>query len=269
MSGTLRERYGSLALVTGASSGIGEAFARQLASEGFDLILVARRQPLLEALAVELSEQHSIAVQVIAADLAQPVACQQLLEQLADREVSLLVSNAGFGLKGDFAGDELDRIQAMVQTNAMTPLILTHALLPEMARRGRGGVILTGSIEGEAGFPWSTAYAATKAFVHSLGGGLWKEYRGHGVDVLVLSPGSTDTDAPRLQGISDDQLLGVMSPERVAAEALQAIGKKPLHIPGWHNRAFVGLLRLLPRSWALHLAGIGMKRAIDHSRGLS
>ncbi len=266
MADSLLQQYGPRALVTGASSGIGEAFARQLAAEGFELVLVARRAERLQALADELAQQYGSTVQVLAADLSEADQLTRLVAELNQRPVNLLVSNAGFGLKGGFAEDELPRILDMIHTNAIAPVMLLHALLPTMAAAGRGGVIVTGSIEGETGFPWSAAYAATKAFVHNLGGSLWDEYRGSGVDVLVLSPGSTDTDAPRLQGISDDQLVGVMPPERVAREALAQLGKRPLWIPGWHNRLFIRLLRLLPRSLALRAAGAGMKRAIDNSK---
>ncbi len=263
---SLNERYGETALVTGASSGIGKAFARALASRGLDLVLVARREDLLEELAAELRRTYNCRARVRVADLSKTHEIDTLLAGLGELEIDLLISNAGFGLKGTFEDDDLARQISMVHTNAIAPLVLCHKLLPAMKARGRGAIIFTGSIEGETGFPWSTSYAATKAFVHQFGGGLWAECRGTGVDVLVLAPGSTDTDAPRLQGISDDQLVGVMPPERVAEEALAQLGKRPLWIPGWHNRLFIRLLRILPRGLSLSLAGAGMKRAIDNSK---
>lgn len=266
MKKNLRERYGKTALVTGASSGIGRAFARSLASKGFDLVLVARRTELLEELSRELNRTYNCRALVRAIDLSKAEAIDVLLAGLGELEIDVLISNAGFGLKGEFEADELAKHVSMVNTNALAPLMLSHRLLPPMKKRGRGAIIFTGSIEGETGFPWSTSYAATKAFVHQLGGGLWAECRGTGVDVLVLAPGSTDTDAPRLQGISDDQLIGVMSPERVAEEALAQLGKRPLWIPGWYNRVFIRLLRVLPRGLSLVLAGGGMKRAIEGSK---
>lgn len=262
----LFENYGKTALITGASSGIGRAFARTLARSGFDLVLVARRKALLEELADELSKSCNCHALVREVDLSNAEDIDALLAGLGELEIDLLVSNAGFGLKGPFEADDLSRQISMIHTNAIAPLMLCYRLLPGMKKRGRGGIIITGSIEGETGFPWSTSYAATKAFVHQLGGGLWAECRGTGVDVLVLAPGSTDTDAPRLQGISDDQLIGVMSPERVAKEALEQLGKRPLWIPGWHNRFFIRLLRILPRGLSLKMAGIGMKKAIDNSQ---
>lgn len=263
---SLYERYGKTALITGASSGIGKAFAYALAAKGFDLVLVARRKSLLDELSSELSKACNCHALVREADLSKSEDIDALFAGLGELQIDLLVSNAGFGLKGEFEADDLARQISMVNTNAIAPLILCHRLLPGMKQRGRGGIILTGSIEGETGFPWSTSYAATKGFVHQLGGGLWAECRGTGVDVLVLAPGSTDTDAPRLQGISDDQLIGVMSPERVVKEALEQLGKRPLWIPGWHNRFFIRLLRLMPRALSLKLAGGGMKTAIEKSK---
>lgn len=263
---SLYERYGKTALITGASSGIGRAFAYALAAKGFDLVLVARRKSLLDELSSELSKACNCHALVREADLSKAEDIDSLLAGLGELEIDLLVSNAGFGLKGVFENDDLARQINMIHTNAIAPLMLSYRLLPGMKARGRGAIVLTGSIEGETGFPWSTSYSATKAFVHQLGGGLWAECRGTGVDVLVLAPGSTDTDAPRLQGISDDQLIGVMSPDRVADEALAQLGKRPLWIPGWYNRLFIGLLRLMPRSLSLKMAGAGMKRAIEKSR---
>ncbi len=262
----LAERYGKTAMVTGASSGIGKAFAHVLASQGFDLVLVARRKELLDSLSEELQRRYSCKALARTADLSNTADIDSLLSSLGELEIDLLVSNAGFGLKGAFEEDALERQLAMVNTNLVAPLVLCYRLLPAMKQRARGAIILTGSIEGETGFPWSTTYAATKAFVHQLGGGLWAESQGTGVDVLVLAPGSTDTDAPRLQGISDDQLVGVMSPERVVQEALVQLGRRPLWIPGWYNRLFINLLRMLPRSVALKMSGAGMKRAIEASR---
>jgi len=264
--------YGSCALVTGASSGIGEQFARLLAAQGFHLVLVARREELLAQLQQQLQQQHNITVDIAAADLSNLDDVRKVVAFAKTRDIGLVVSNAGFGLKGSFTKDPLDTVLAMINVNSIAPLVLAYELLPWLAQRAqgtqhkRGGFIVTGSMEGEAAFPWSSAYAATKAFVHSLGNGLWEEYRDKGVDVLVLAPGSTDTNAPVSQGISRDQLVGIMSPQQVAQQALDALGKRPLWLAGMHNRAFIRLLRWLPRAWALRIAGFGMKQAIEKSQ---
>lgn len=275
MKHDLLKSYGSWALVTGASSGIGEQFARLLAKEGFHLLLVARRENLLTSLREELQSTHKINIDIITADLSMITDVHKVIVAAKNKPIGLIVSNAGFGLKGEFTGDSLPTILSMVNLNAIAPLMLAHELLPVLEQRVknqhgddciRGGVILTGSMEGEAAFPWSSAYAATKAFVHSLGNGLWEEYRQKQVDILVLAPGSTDTNAPISQGISRDQLVGIMSPELVARQALEQLGRRPLWLTGMHNRLFIRLLRWLPRAWAIRIAGFGMKQAIENSK---
>jgi short-subunit dehydrogenase len=128
-------------------------------------------------------------------------------------------------------------------------------------------IIFTGSIEGEAAFPHSTVYSATKAFVHHIGGGLWFEEKENGVDVLTLAPGPTDTNAAALQGIDREQKVSPMSPEKVSEMALAALGKKPLLIPGLSNRLIVRFFRFMPRAKALSLAGKGMVKALTDARG--
>ena len=184
-----------------------------------------------------------------------------------DRGLGLLISNAGFGVpKGKYLDADPKSLAAMYQTNALAPARLARALVPGMVERGAGGVLFTGSIEGDAVFPYSAPYAATKAFLHSLAQGLWFEVRRSGVDVLLLAPGSTDTEAPLKQGISRDQLAGLMSPREVAEQALAQLGRRPHFIPGLQNRLLVAVFRLLPRTLAIRMAGFGMKQAMENSR---
>lgn len=255
-------RYGPWALVTGASSGIGEQVARHLARAGLNVVLVARRAGRLAALKDELVAAHDIAVEFIVEDLGEPQAVDRVLAAVGQRDIGLLVSNAGFGLKGPFSSHAREQVEAMFNVNARAPLLLLHGLMPRFSRRRAAGIILTGSQEGETPFPWSSAYAATKAFVHSLGQGLYGECRGTGIDVLVLAPGATDTEALRLQGFDPQALSGLMRPADVAWQALGRLGRGPLHVPGRMNRVFVTLLRRLPRRWAIALAGQAMATAL-------
>ena len=174
-SADFRASYGPWALVTGASSGIGEQFARQLARRGLNVLLVARRRERLAALAGELTRRRGPQAEVIAVDLGEATAVDQVLAAVADRDIGLVVSNAGFGLKGAFGSASRATLESMFNVNARTPLLLLHELLPRLRARTKAGIILTGSQEGEAPFPWSAAYAATKAFVHSLGLDLYGE----------------------------------------------------------------------------------------------
>ena len=154
-------------------------------------------------------------------------------------------------------------VHSLVDTG--NEVLLLHGLLPSLAQRPTAGIILTGSQEGEAPFPWSSAYAATKAFVHSLGQSLYGECRGTGIDVLVLAPGATDTEALPLQGFDPRALSGLMSPADVARQALGRLGRVPLHVPGRMNRVFVALLRRLPRRWTIALAGRAMAAALQQA----
>ena len=265
MAESLRDRFGPVALVTGASSGLGKAFARHLAREGFDLIITARREPELTALAEELRAQYNVRCLVRAVDLSQPKAVDTLLASLGEEEIDLLVSNAGFGTKGRFEADSLDTCIAMVNTNCVASLALCHHLLPGMKAHKRGGVILTGSMEGEVAFPFSATYAASKAFLHSLGTALAAECEGSGVDILLLAPGPTDTEAPRKQGFSNEQLSGLMAPEAVVEGALSQLDRRSYWMPGWQNRLMIRMLKWLPRRMAARMAGAGLKAALKKS----
>jgi short-subunit dehydrogenase len=176
-----------------------------------------------------------------------------------------LISNAGFGLKGALNQHDRATLEAMLNVNTRTPLLLIHALLPKLRARKSAGILLTGSQEGEAAFPWSSAYAGTKHFVHGFGLSLYGELQGTGVDVLVLAPGSTESEAHALQGISREALFGVMSAQEVARQGLENIGRRPLHIPAWYNRLLVHLLRALPRRWAIAAGGKGMADTLAKS----
>lgn len=248
---TLLQRYGPTALVTGASSGIGAAMAERLAAKGFNVILTARRQDRLAALADELMDRYAIEARDWVCDLSKSEQVETLITQLDEVDLGLVVSNAGFGFKGRFDAASLALQQEMLMVNAMAPLTLCRALLPALVSRGRGGVILTGSVEGFIGCPYSTTYAASKAFIRSFGEGLWAEYRPLGVDILTLCPGATDTEAPLKQGIDPATLPHLMSAEEVAERALAQLGQGPVHVPSAHYRELFEQLQSLPREQAL------------------
>lgn len=257
-------RYGPVALITGASSGIGRAFAAELASRGLDLLLVARRKDRLHRLASELGQDFGVAVTVCGADLAEPAAVDQIVAAAADLDIGLLVSNAGFGLKGAHQDNDPLRMAAMLQVNCAAPLQLTHRLLPGLLQRGRGGIIITSSVEGLMGVPYSAAYAASKAFTNSLGESLWGELSPAGIDVLALCPGSTDTEAHALQGIDTSTLEGMMSPTAVAVEALENLSNGPIHVAGAQNQAMFAALTGMPRRDALLQMADNIRAALLH-----
>jgi short-subunit dehydrogenase len=242
----LRERYGDWALVTGASAGIGAAFARAFAAEGISCVLTARREDRLRELAAELESRHGVKTRCVAADLSAPDGPEQVLRAVDDLEVSILVNNAGFGGAGRFELGDPARLRAMVELNCVAPVVLTRALLPAMRERGRGAVIFTGSVAGSQPLPLHALYSATKCFDNLLGEALWAECRGTGVDCLSLLPGATETE---FQTVARELPHAGEPPEQVVATALDALGRQPSVISGWLNwlRANAAM-RLAPRS---------------------
>ena len=258
---SLRERYGEWALVTGASSGLGAEFARALAREGVSVVLTARRGERLRELASELERAHRVSTRVVEANLADPNAAQQLAEAVRDLEIAILVNNAGFGYAGRFDKQEPERLREMVLLNCLAPVMLSAGLLPGMLARGRGAVVITGSAAGRQPLPLHGVYSATKAFDLLLGESLAVELRSRGVDVLVLEPGSTQTEFQQVAGeIAHDGEPA----DRVVLLALEALGQQPAVISGWFNwiRANIAS-RLLPRSLVAHLGEDYMAKRVS------
>jgi hypothetical protein len=241
------------ALVTGASSGLGEEFARLFATDGIDLVLVARRRDRLEALAAELQGARKISVKVIAADLAVPDEVERVVRevQALGTEVEFLVNNAGLGWVGGFAASPLASQMVMVDVNVRALVRLTHAFLPGMLGRGRGRVLNIGSTAGLQAGPFSAVYYATKAFVNSFTEALAHELKGTGVTATVSLPGATATEFASVAGSGSTPLFksGVMSSSEVARKAYRAMQRgTPFVVHGWRNRMLAFSVRLGPRS---------------------
>ncbi|TDB90063.1 SDR family oxidoreductase [Actinomadura sp. 7K534] len=230
------------ALVTGASSGIGESFARLLAGRGTDLVIVARRADLLDGLARELVERYRVAVEVVAADLTDPAQRGEVEARLRADPVELLVNNAGYGAFGPFAELPLDNHLAQVELNVNALVRLTHAVLPGMIERGRGGVLNVASMAGFAPSPGSATYGATKAYVAAFSESLHSEVAAKGVHVTALCPGFTRTE--------DDVPSNLLWLRRddVARAGLDAVSAgRALCIPGMQYKAAFPALKLVPR----------------------
>jgi uncharacterized protein len=242
---SLKARYGEWAVVTGASAGLGAEFARALAHEGLSCVLTARREDRLRDLASELEKTEHVATRVVAVDLGSADGADRLAEAVKDLPIAVLVNNAGFGYAGRFDKLDTERLRAMVQVNCMAPVVLTSRLLPAMRERGRGAVIITGSVAGRQPLPFHGVYAATKAFDQFLGESLWAELRGSGIDVLVLEPGPTATEF--FQAAGETRVAGE-PPRGVVELALDSIGQQPSVVSGWVNYLLANLARIFPRS---------------------
>lgn len=228
----LSERYGDWALVTGASAGIGAEFARALAREGVSCVLTARREDRLIDLAGEIEKTYNVATRTIVADLSDPAGVQSLIAELGDLEIDILVNNAGLGYAGRFEDQDLERLQSLVQVNCMAPLALTSRLLPGMRERGHGAIIITGSVAGHQPLPLHAVYSATKSFDRFFGEALWGELRDSGIDVLVLEPGSTETE---FQQVAGEITHSGEAPADVVRVALEGLGRQPSVVSGWLN----------------------------------
>jgi hypothetical protein len=219
-----RERYGEWALVTGASAGIGAAFARALAAEGVSCVLTARREDRLRELAAELESRSGVRTRVVGVDLAAPGGAETLLRAVSDLEIAILVNNAGVGYAGRFDKLDVARLEQQVLLNCLAPVVLTRLLLPGMQQRGRGAVIFTGSVAGMQPLPLHGVYAATKAFDRFVGEALFVELREQGIDVIVLEPGSTATE---FQQVAGEIAHPGEPPERVVELTLRSLGRQP------------------------------------------
>ena len=246
-----KTRYGPVALVTGASSGIGQGFAEELATRGFDLVLVARRTDRLADLSEQLETRHGTRSAICDADLSQPTAPAELHRLVAGRDIGLVVSNAGFSVRGVHETLDADELTEMLTVNCHAPLHLARLFLPALKARGKGGFIMVSSIEALMGCPMSAAYAAMKAMVLHLAEGLYAEAAGTGVDILASCPGATATEAGLRAGVDMSQLANVQQPRAVAISTLDNLANGPAHFPNAAYKAQFDQLLSLPRSDAL------------------
>jgi uncharacterized protein len=257
------------ALVTGASAGIGEAIARELAGRGHGVTLVARREERLRTLADELSEQFGVRAEALAADLGDESARGDLSRRISDLglDVEILVNNAGFGGGEDFAQTDRDRLVSMVELNCVALLDLQANYLPQMVERGRGAIINIASTAAFQPLPGAATYAATKAFVLSLSEAVHEELKGTGVTLTAICPGPVKTEFPEAAGLkgAEDRVPGVlwMSAESVAKQAVDAAddGKRAI-TPGLLNRAGALTGQHAPRMLALPIAKRVWRRAL-------
>ncbi len=247
----------SWVLITGASSGFGEEFARQYAEQGHSLVLVARRLDRLQALAETLRRQYSVDVVVEQVDLSDIAAITLLQRGLREHgiAVDILINNAGHGLQGPFVESRLDAALAMVQLDVASLTAVTHVFAQDMRARGRGKILLVASLLAYQGVQNFAVYAAAKAYVLRLGEALHRELKRDGVTVTTLCPGMSDTGfaAAAQQKLTPALKLLMMQPAPVVRTGIRALQSGRISVvPGWANKALVILTWATPR-W-LHQA---------------
>ena len=260
---TLKQKYGQLALVAGASQGIGKAFSNYLAAEGMDLVLIARGKETLDQLANSLIKEYSINVTCVYCDLSDSNAINIIQEAIWGKEINLLVYNAALSYIGPFEENSLEHHNQIAQTNMITPMNMLQLFGGPMIKKGKGAVILMASLAGFQGSGFLATYAATKAFNRVLAESLWYEWKNKGVDVIACCAGATATPnfiesnpekssffAPRVQ-----------RPEEVVEKCIKQLGKKPSIISGRGNKiaSFI-MQKILPRKMAINIMGDNMRK---------
>ena len=239
-------RYGPWAVVTGASDGIGRAFAESLAGSGLHLVLVARREAALAELGTGLTARWGVHTRVVPADLATPEGRRSVVDATIDTDVGLLVAAAGFGTSGPFLDARLEDELEMLEVNCAAVTALSHHFGRRFAERGRGGLVLLSSLLAFQGVPRASTYAATKAYVQAFAEGLRRELSQSGVDVIASAPG------PVLSGFAARARMRMtfgLGPADVASPTLAALGRRTTVRPGWLSKALEWSLAVLPR-WA-------------------
>ncbi|MGL1886002.1 MAG: SDR family NAD(P)-dependent oxidoreductase [Reichenbachiella sp.] len=255
---SFKQKYGSYALITGGTSGIGEEMAKIVASKGVNIILVARRENVLSEKAEMLKKEYGVEVKTISADLTKKEDLDKVLQETDGLEVGLLIPNAAIENHGFMMDLDLEKELAAIQMDVTAVYTLTHHFGKKMAERGRGGILLISSMIGHMPNPYFSNYAAIKAYVANLGFSLNYELKKKGVDVTVLSPGPTDT--PMLNGAMGEMDISKMpmtiqQPDYVAKLAIDGLGNKPHVIPGFKNTLMVRMAKMMSIATSINSGG--------------
>ncbi len=254
-----QKKYGPWGLITGASAGLGASYAKAMAKMGLNLVLVARREERLQELAEELESNHGISTLCIPLDLTLDSAVDTLEEKTQGLEIGLFINNAGFGYLAPFLHQKDSNISKMIRLNCEAPARLSRLLLAPMAQRKRGGMVVLASAAAYLPTPPMSVYGATKGFDLLLGESLAMEMRTHGVDVLVVSPGHTDTEFHGVAGVQGSVAGGTASPEDVVEQSFRLLGKRISFVQGGHNFFLTWITRFFPRSIVARLSFQALK----------
>lgn len=244
----LKEKYGPWAVIVGGSTGMGEAYARILGSQGINLVLLGLEKDLLDKLAKELEENLKISVRTITANLADENTFNKIKEKTEDIKVNMLIYNAAVEYLGPFFNTELKQHLTMLDVNCRSMLIFVEHFGRLMKERKKGGIILVSSMSCLVGSPYITHYGASKAYIRNIAEGLWYELKPFNIDVICVIPGKTATPNYIASNPDDNKGLfakGPMEPMAVAKEAIKRIGKDPSFTPGFTNKLATFILRRL------------------------
>lgn len=255
-------RYGRWALIAGASEGIGAGLADQLAARGLNLILIARNESLLRVVAAGVRERHGVEVRPLVLDLTDADVRARVARATDGLEVGLVIYNAGAANRTvEFLDDSFEQSLTQIKLACIGPLALARHFAPAMRERGRGGIVLVGSLSCLAGSATVAVYSAVKAFNVNLAEGLWSELRPHGVDVVCTPLGKTHTEAMQRMGVAaDDQ---TMQPEDVANEIIRNIGNGPVYVVGEANRAIAGQIWTIDRRALVEMMSAASRHFAD------
>lgn len=251
----LKEKYGQWALITGASSGIGAEFAKQLGKAGLNLVLVARRKEQLEIVAKAIKKQYSVTIETVSVDLIEEAFLDKIRKTTDKLNIGLLINNAGLWKMGDYLDIALKDELNMIDLNIKAPAILTHHFASRMKTQKQGGIINVASMLGYLGVPYSAVYAATKAYEIVKSEGMWYELKKQGIDVLSLNPGLTKTEMITEYDFSHMPMTP-SSPQLVVKTTLKSLGRKSQVIPGAFNKV-LGVLskRVMSRNMNTKMFG--------------
>ncbi|AWW00148.1 SDR family NAD(P)-dependent oxidoreductase [Arcticibacterium luteifluviistationis] len=264
----LKLKYGDKAVVTGGSSGIGKAFALELAKQGIAPILVARNKENLRAIAKEISAQYQIEAQTFSVDLSDEKATLDFLDEIDKQEIGMLIHSAGMENNGSFTKISEAKELQMIKLNVTSTYLLTNHFAKKMSAAQKGGILLVSSLVGLMPSPYFSNYAATKAYVHQLALSLYPELKLNNVDISVLAPGLTDTNMVANNGVDWSKIpMTSMQPSEAAQIALNNIGKKATIIPGFMNKMMVMMAKRVfsMKSFSL-LNGFLLRKAISNNK---
>ncbi len=254
-------------MVTGASSGLGREFARQIAAEGVNCVLVGLGSDALDALADELTHTHGVTCRAVEIDLASDNAVARVADVTADIPIGILVNCAGVAHGGNFETRDPRKLELLVKLNCLATVLLTRAYLPQMLERRAGAVIIVSSLQAFISCPYESAYCASKAFLLHFGESLWGELRDTPVDCLTLCPAGIKTDFFKAEGFSEADCNRIQryssTPESIAALALNKLGTTAIAMP-FVTRLAAFLVRLAPRRLALRIVRVVTRQLVNH-----